>query len=50
MLLLRELEGLEVAEIAERLDITANAVRIRLHRAKQAMREQLDTVFKETHE
>ena len=46
VLLLRELEGLEVAEIAARLELTPNAVRIRLHRAKQAVREQLDDVFK----
>ena len=46
VLLLRDLEELETAETAELLGVTANAVKIRLHRARQALREKLDPVMK----
>ncbi len=42
VLLLRDIEELDTSEVAEQLGISANAVKIRLHRARQALREQLD--------
>ena len=42
VILLRDIEGLSGAETAELLDITANAVKVRLHRARLALRELLD--------
>lgn len=42
VLLLRDLEELDTAETADRLGVTPNAVKIRLHRARQALRERLD--------
>lgn len=42
VLLLRDIEELDTAEVAEALGISANAVKIRLHRARQALRELLD--------
>jgi RNA polymerase sigma-70 factor (ECF subfamily) len=46
VLLLRDIEELDTAEVAELLGITANAVKIRLHRARQALRELLDARMK----
>lgn len=42
VLLLREIEELDTAETARLLDLTENAVKIRLHRARQALRTLLD--------
>ncbi|MFQ5513470.1 MAG: sigma-70 family RNA polymerase sigma factor [Myxococcota bacterium] len=42
VLLLRDIEELSTEETAEMLEITANAVKIRLHRARQALRQLLD--------
>lgn len=42
VLLLRDIEELDTAEAATLLGITENAVKIRLHRARQALRELLD--------
>jgi RNA polymerase sigma-70 factor (ECF subfamily) len=39
VLLLRDIEGLDTAEAAKMLGITANAVKIRLHRARMALRK-----------
>lgn len=41
VLLLRDIEELDTGEVAEMLGVTANAVKIRLHRARQALREQI---------
>jgi len=41
VLLLRDIDELDTAEVAELLGVTANAVKIRLHRARQALRELL---------
>jgi RNA polymerase sigma-70 factor (ECF subfamily) len=41
VLLLRDIEELDTGEVAELLGVTANAVKIRLHRARQALRERL---------
>lgn len=38
VLLLRDIEGLDTEETARVLDTTSNAVKIRLHRARQALR------------
>jgi len=38
VLLLRDIEELDTAEVAKLLGISANAVKIRLHRARQALR------------
>lgn len=46
-LLLRDIEDLDTAEVAELLGITPNAVKIRLHRARQALRERIDRRLKE---
>jgi RNA polymerase sigma-70 factor (ECF subfamily) len=42
VLLLRDIEGLSSEEVAERLGIRADAVKMRLHRARQALRTLLD--------
>ena len=42
VLMLRDIEGLTGIETAEMLDITPNAVKVRLHRARLALREILD--------
>ncbi len=42
VLLLRDIEDLDTEETAARLGIRANAVKIRLHRARQALRALLD--------
>ncbi len=42
VLLLRDIEELDTGEVAEALGISANAVKIRLHRARQALRTLLD--------
>jgi RNA polymerase sigma-70 factor, ECF subfamily len=42
VLLLREFEGLDTEEVARALEITPNAVKVRLHRARQALRGLLD--------
>lgn len=41
VLVLRELEERDTAETAERLGVTVNAVKIRLHRARHALRRRL---------
>ncbi len=45
VLLLRDIEELSTEETAQALGITANAVKIRLHRARQALRTKLDPLF-----
>jgi len=47
VLLLRDIEELAAAEVAELLGITPNAVKIRLHRARQALRQLLDPRLRE---
>ncbi len=42
VLLLRDIEGLDTAESAEALGISENAVKTRLHRARQALRTLLE--------
>ena len=46
VLVLRDIEELDTAEAAELLGVTANAVKIRLHRARQALRELIDRRLK----
>jgi RNA polymerase sigma-70 factor (ECF subfamily) len=45
VLLMHDIEGIPVHEVATALDISSNAVHIRLHRARQALRTLLDPVF-----
>lgn len=47
VLLLRDIEELDTEETAQLLDLTPNAVKIRLHRARQALRTLLDPHFRE---
>ena len=42
VLLLRDIEEMSTEETAEQLGISANAVKVRLHRARQALRARLD--------
>jgi RNA polymerase sigma-70 factor, ECF subfamily len=46
VLLLRDIEELSTEECARLLGVTENAVKIRLHRARQALRGLLDTHFR----
>jgi RNA polymerase sigma-70 factor (ECF subfamily) len=46
VLLLRDVEDLDTAETAEFLGIAPNAVKTRLHRARQALRTLLDAEFR----
>jgi RNA polymerase sigma-70 factor (ECF subfamily) len=46
VLLLRDIEGLDTAETAEVLGVTENAVKLRLHRARQALRTLLDPIMR----
>jgi RNA polymerase sigma-70 factor (ECF subfamily) len=47
VLLLRDIQGLDTEEAAEVLGITPGATKVRLHRARQALRELLDPHFRE---
>lgn len=47
VIVLRDLEELSTAETAEALDITRGNVRVRLHRARQALRAILEEHFEE---
>lgn len=47
VLVLRDFEDLSVAEAAGLLGVTANTVKVRLHRARQALRELLVPIFGE---
>jgi RNA polymerase sigma-70 factor (ECF subfamily) len=49
VLLLRDIEELDTEEAARLLGISPNAVKIRLHRARQALRTLLDPHFREEH-
>jgi RNA polymerase sigma-70 factor (ECF subfamily) len=44
-LLLHDIEGLDHEHVAEQLGISANAAKIRVHRARQALRTLLDPFF-----
>lgn len=46
VLLMRDIEEMSTAETAQALKITENAVKIRLHRARQALREQIDPALR----
>jgi RNA polymerase sigma-70 factor (ECF subfamily) len=48
VLVLRDIEGLDTEETARMLDLTPNAAKIRLHRARQALRTLLARHFGET--
>ena len=46
VLLLRDIEALDTAAVAELLQITENLVKVRLHRARQALRTLLEPCFR----
>jgi RNA polymerase sigma-70 factor (ECF subfamily) len=48
VLVLRDVEELDTAEVARLLGVSDNAVKIRLHRARQALRTLLDRHVRET--
>jgi RNA polymerase sigma-70 factor (ECF subfamily) len=48
-LLLRDIEGYENEELARHLGISVNAAKIRVHRARQALRTLLEPRFTESH-
>lgn len=45
IIILRDIEQLDTSETAQALDITEGAARVRLHRARQALRALLDDYF-----
>lgn len=47
VLVLRDIQGMDVDAVALQLGLTANAVRIRTHRARQALRTLLDPHFRD---
>jgi RNA polymerase sigma-70 factor, ECF subfamily len=47
VLTLRDIEGLSGQEVADLLGISVNAVKLRLHRARMALRTLLSPIFKE---
>jgi RNA polymerase sigma-70 factor (ECF subfamily) len=47
VILLRDIEELTTAEAAERLGIEEGALKVRLHRARAALRTLLEPVWKE---
>ncbi|MBX3389971.1 MAG: sigma-70 family RNA polymerase sigma factor [Phycisphaeraceae bacterium] len=47
VLVLRDIEAMDTAQTAELLETTEAAVKIRLHRARQALRELLDNTLRE---
>ncbi len=47
VLLMRDIEEMDTAEVAAALGITENAVKVRLHRARQALRELVDPSLRE---
>jgi RNA polymerase sigma-70 factor (ECF subfamily) len=46
-LLARDIEGMELEDIAAMLNVTPNAVKIRVHRARQALRSLVDPHFRQ---
>jgi RNA polymerase sigma-70 factor (ECF subfamily) len=46
VLLLRDIEELSTQEVAEKLSMTSNAVKVRLHRARQALAKLLSPQFR----
>ena len=46
-LLLRDIEGLSNEELAETLEVSVNAAKIRVHRGRQALRTLLDSYVNE---
>ena len=49
VLLLRDIEDLDTQEVADFLHISPNCVKVRLHRARQALKALLDRHFLKTH-
>ena len=47
VLLMRDIEGLDTKAVAEAMDVSENVIKVRLHRARQALRELLDPWMRE---
>jgi RNA polymerase sigma-70 factor (ECF subfamily) len=47
VLIMRDIEELDTEEVAEALGVSTNAVKTRLHRARQALRQVLDPSLRE---
>ena len=45
VLVLRDIEEFDTAETAEMLELTPNAVKVRLHRARLALKERIEGLF-----
>jgi RNA polymerase sigma-70 factor (ECF subfamily) len=45
VLLLRDIEGLSIKEVAEMLELTENNAKVRLHRARTALKKQLEPLL-----
>jgi len=48
VLVMRDIEDLDTEEVAELLDVTPNAVKIRLHRARQALRSLIEHALQQS--
>ena len=48
VLVLRDIEGLSAPEVAETLNLSVDAVKSRLHRARKALRDQLEPWFEQS--
>jgi RNA polymerase sigma-70 factor (ECF subfamily) len=46
VLILRDIEELDTAETAEKLGMTSGAVKVRLHRARLALREEIERLLR----
>ena len=46
VLILRDIQELDTQTVAGLLEISPNAVKVRLHRARQALRTLLDPIFR----
>jgi len=47
LLLLRDIEGYSTLEVAELLELSQGAVKVRLHRARAALKKRLEPLFRE---
>ena len=46
VLQLRDIEGYDTSEVAEQLDISEANVKVRLHRARAALKKQLEPILR----
>ena len=50
VLILRDIEELDTETVAVMLEVSPGAVKVRLHRARQALRALLEPIFGESHQ